>query len=191
MTSKCRIRWTLAIAAALFLMPATRLVARQRHKPPHAQKHKLQRKVQSADKPVKRHYTRHSSAQRHYSHPRNRRYRRHKRRAPHRRARIRLQPERVKEIQQALAHAGYLHESSTGEWDAATRSAMQQYQRANGFAVTGLPEAKPLMKLGLGPHPLPPGVEPPAAENPSLPTDTQAGVLANSSPPAKPSDQAQ
>jgi peptidoglycan hydrolase-like protein with peptidoglycan-binding domain len=70
-------------------------------------------------------------------------------------AQIHLQPERVEEIQRALLDAGYLKEEPNGTWDDATRSAMRRYQVENGFPATGLPEAKSLMKLGLGPHPLP------------------------------------
>jgi hypothetical protein len=43
----------------------------------------------------------------------------------------------------------------SGLWDDATRDAMRSYQAANGFSPTGLPDAKSLMKLGLGPHALP------------------------------------
>jgi hypothetical protein len=32
---------------------------------------------------------------------------------------------------------------------------MRRYQADHGFPATGLPEARSLMKLGLGPHPLP------------------------------------
>ena len=65
------------------------------------------------------------------------------------------EPDRIQEIQQALAQAGYLNEQPNGRWDDQTRDAMRRYQTANGLPVTGLPEAKSLMKLGLGPHPLP------------------------------------
>ena len=70
-------------------------------------------------------------------------------------ARLHLQPERVEEIQQALIHEGYLQGDASGQWDARTHDAMQRYQTMHGFPGTGLPEAKSLMKLGLGSHPLP------------------------------------
>ncbi|HEV2175617.1 MAG TPA: peptidoglycan-binding domain-containing protein [Terriglobia bacterium] len=84
------------------------------------------------------------------------------------------QPGRVEEIQQGLEQAGYLQGEPTGKWDAATRDAMSRYQAANGFPVTGLPDSKSLMKMGLGPHPLPtsldraslnPAAAPPAADS--------------------------
>lgn len=79
-----------------------------------------------------------------------------KRRSSSRRrlAQLRLEPSRAKEIQQALIQAGYLHEEPTGKWDDQTREAMRRYQTDHGFSATGLPEAKSLMSLGLGPHPL-------------------------------------
>lgn len=68
---------------------------------------------------------------------------------------LRPEPERIQAIQEALAKQGYLKANPNGIWDEATRDAMRRYQADHGFPVTGLPEAKSLMKLGLGPHPLP------------------------------------
>ena len=99
----------------------------------------------------------------------------HKRRL----AQLRLQPERVEEIQRALEKVGYLNEAPTGKWDEATRDAMHRYQADNGFPITGLPEAKSLMKLGLGPHPLPEDV----VANDSA----SASVRSNTSPAQAPS----
>jgi peptidoglycan hydrolase-like protein with peptidoglycan-binding domain len=70
-------------------------------------------------------------------------------------AHLHLQPERVQEIQQALIREGYLQGDAKGQWDARTHEAMLRYQTDHGFPPTGLPEAKSLMKLGLGSHPLP------------------------------------
>src|SRR5690242_9035989 len=79
---------------------------------------------------------------------------------------VRIQPERVREIQEALAKAGVYHDEPSGRWDTATSDAMREYQKRNGFSPTGLPEAKPLLLLGLGPHPLPPGLGPvPASQS--------------------------
>jgi Putative peptidoglycan binding domain len=125
------IQWTTIIAVSVLLIPGLRLNARQKKKTPAARKSAAHRR------------TRHSSRSHHY--------RRHY-------TQVRIQPERVTQIQQALVDAGALHETPNGRWDTATRDAMCQYQQENGFSPTGLPEAKPLMKLGLGPHPLPPGL---------------------------------
>jgi peptidoglycan hydrolase-like protein with peptidoglycan-binding domain len=77
-------------------------------------------------------------------------------------ARQKLQPQRIEEIQRGLIQAGYLNEEPNGKWDDSTRKAMRSFQHAHGFPETGLPEAKSLMKLGLGPHPLPEELDPTA-----------------------------
>ena len=111
----------------------------------------------------------------------------HRRRPHYRRhyTRVRIQPDRVKEIQQALVKAGVLHQEPNGQWDTATRDAMRQYQEQNGFSPTGLPEAKPLLKLGLGPHPFPLELEP------LLPTtaSSQSNSEASADPPSPPAKQ--
>ena len=75
-------------------------------------------------------------------------------------ARLKLQPERASEIQQALVQRGYLNVGPNGVWDDSTRGAMKRFQVESGLPPTGLPEAKSLMKLGLGPHPLPDELDP-------------------------------
>ena len=77
-------------------------------------------------------------------------------------ARLKLQPERAQEIQQALLKSGYLNQEPSGRWDDSTRDAMKRFQADHGFPATGMPEAKSLMKLGLGPHPLPEDLDPTA-----------------------------
>jgi peptidoglycan hydrolase-like protein with peptidoglycan-binding domain len=72
---------------------------------------------------------------------------------------LRPEPDRVQEIQKALVQVGYLKEEPNGRWDDPTRDAMRRFQVDHGFVATGLPEAKSLMKLGLGPHPLPEDLE--------------------------------
>ena len=78
-------------------------------------------------------------------------------------------PERIKEIQGALAREGYYHGEATGKWDEATTGAMKNFQQANGLQPTGKIEALSLQKLGLGspvagvaaPTPQPPASGPP------------------------------
>jgi peptidoglycan hydrolase-like protein with peptidoglycan-binding domain len=90
---------------------------------------------------------------------------------------MRPEPERIQEIQQALVQAGYLNAQPNGRWDDQTREAMRRYQVDHGFPATGLPEAKSLMKLGLGPHPLPPELDPGSG--------AKAGADPNPNAPAK------
>jgi hypothetical protein len=90
-----------------------------------------------------------------------------------------ISPQRAQQIQEALVQAGDLHETPTGLWDTETREAMKQYQASNGFQATGLPDAKSLMKLGLGPHPLPADLDPSARDKPAV------GVPSPSAPATK------
>lgn len=94
-------------------------------------------------------------------------------------AHLRLRPERVVEIQQALIQAGYLNQEPSGRWDEATRAAMRRYQSENNLPVTGLPEAKTLMKLGLGPHPLPTDVDPSVPARASMDNSSRPAGPAN------------
>ena len=97
-------------------------------------------------------------------------------------AKMQIDPERVQNIQRALSDAGTYHGSPTGQWDSATRDAMSRYQSQNGFGVTGLPDAKSLMKLGLGPHPLPPSLDKTRAAN--LPPSAAAAPSGSEASPA-------
>jgi peptidoglycan hydrolase-like protein with peptidoglycan-binding domain len=90
---------------------------------------------------------------------------------------MRPEPQRVQEIQRALIQGGELREEPTGQWDEATRDAMKRYQVQHGFAVTGLPDSKSLMEMGLGPHPLPPDVATPAATRASFGPPTTSAPL--------------
>jgi peptidoglycan hydrolase-like protein with peptidoglycan-binding domain len=88
-----------------------------------------------------------------------------------------LQPERITEIQKALSQAGYLKRDPKGKWDDATRDAMRRFQEDHGFSATGLPEAKSLMKLGLGPHPLSEEFQANAAPRPGAADATKPAPL--------------
>jgi peptidoglycan hydrolase-like protein with peptidoglycan-binding domain len=104
-----------------------------------------------------------------------------RRRSSYRYRLAKLQPEpgRIQEIQQALIREGYLKQEATGKWDDATRAAMRNYQQANGLEVTGLPEAKALMKLGLGPHPLPEDADPSVVGSAQVTTPPKTGPPAS------------
>jgi peptidoglycan hydrolase-like protein with peptidoglycan-binding domain len=73
-------------------------------------------------------------------------------------------PERISEIQSALARNGYYQGNPNGKWDSNTVGAMQKFQSANGLEANGKLNALSLQKLGLGssiagvsaPKPVPP-----------------------------------
>jgi len=58
---------------------------------------------------------------------------------------------RTLEIQQALIRQHYLQGEPTGEWDQATRDALTRLQDDNHWQTKILPDARALIKLGLGP----------------------------------------
>jgi hypothetical protein len=60
--------------------------------------------------------------------------------------------ERATEIQTALIKQGYLTGQPTGTWDAASVAAMQKLQADNGWQSKLTPDARALIKLGLGPN---------------------------------------
>jgi len=59
-------------------------------------------------------------------------------------------PERVSEIQTALAKDGSFGGNPNGKWDATTVDAMKKFQEAHGLNPSGKLDAKTLQKLGLG-----------------------------------------
>lgn len=59
--------------------------------------------------------------------------------------------DRVKQIQAALIHAHYLSGEPDGDWDKTTVAAMQKFQADNSWQTKLIPDARALVKLGLGP----------------------------------------
>lgn len=59
-------------------------------------------------------------------------------------------PDRIAEIQRALARDGSFKGNPTGKWDGTTVAAMQRFQSAHGLKPTGKLDALTLQKLGLG-----------------------------------------
>jgi hypothetical protein len=62
-----------------------------------------------------------------------------------------IDPQRAAEIQAALIREHYLQGNATGAWDAQTQAAMQKFQADNGWQTKVTPDARALIKLGLGP----------------------------------------
>ena len=59
-------------------------------------------------------------------------------------------PERISEIQVALANNGVFEGEPTGKWDGSSSAAMKKFQAAHGLNPTGKFDALTLQKLGLG-----------------------------------------
>jgi peptidoglycan hydrolase-like protein with peptidoglycan-binding domain len=84
-------------------------------------------------------------------------------------------PDRISEIQQALAKDGSFAGAPNGKWDGATVEAMKKFQETHGLNPSGKLDAKTLQQLGLGSHtagaapPLPP-VSSSAVSSPAVQT---------------------
>ena len=62
-----------------------------------------------------------------------------------------IDPKRTLEIQEALIREHYLDGKPSGVWNDATQRAMQRYQADNSWQSKTTPDARALIKLGLGP----------------------------------------
>jgi peptidoglycan hydrolase-like protein with peptidoglycan-binding domain len=59
-------------------------------------------------------------------------------------------PDRISEIQQALAKEGSFNGTPSGKWDDSTVEAMKKFQAGHGLNPSGKLDAHTLQKLGLG-----------------------------------------
>jgi hypothetical protein len=59
---------------------------------------------------------------------------------------------RAREIQTALIREHYMQGEPSGTWDGTTQAAMQKYQADHGWQAKTTPDARALIKLGLGPN---------------------------------------
>jgi peptidoglycan hydrolase-like protein with peptidoglycan-binding domain len=84
-------------------------------------------------------------------------------------------PERISEIQTALAKDGSFNGKPSGKWDALTVDAMKRFQESHGLNPSGKLDAKTLQKLGLGSQTA--GLAPPMPP-------VSSSSLATSPPPA-------
>ncbi len=62
-----------------------------------------------------------------------------------------IEPERATQIQTALIRSGYMTGLPSGVWDAPSEAAMQKLQADNGWQTKLVPDARAIIKLGLGP----------------------------------------
>jgi hypothetical protein len=62
-----------------------------------------------------------------------------------------IDSDRARQIQTALIREHYMQGEPSGSWDSATQAAMQRYQADQGWQSKTTPDARALIKLGLGP----------------------------------------
>jgi hypothetical protein len=71
--------------------------------------------------------------------------------AKHTHGQQKIDSHRTLQIQEALIREHYLDGKPTGVWNDATQQAMQRYQADNNWQSKTTPDARALIKLGLGP----------------------------------------
>lgn len=59
---------------------------------------------------------------------------------------------RAREIQEALVREHYLDSEPNGVWDQKSQRAMEKFQADNGWQSKTVPDARALIRLGLGPN---------------------------------------
>lgn len=74
-----------------------------------------------------------------------------RRTASSRRGQQKIDSARAQQIQEALIREHYLTGSPSRVWDDRTQQALQKYQADNGWQAKTTPDARALIKLGLGP----------------------------------------
>ncbi len=62
-----------------------------------------------------------------------------------------IDSQRATQIQTALISSGYLTGTPSGAWDDKTQAAMEKLQADNGWQTKLVPDARAIIKLGLGP----------------------------------------
>lgn len=85
-------------------------------------------------------------------------------------------PDRIMEIQAALAKAGAYDGDPTGKWDANTTAAMTKFQQSNGLAPSGKLDALTLQKLGLGSDTAGKGAPRPATPPTTTASSSSSGI---------------
>jgi len=68
-----------------------------------------------------------------------------------RRGQRKIDPKRAREIQEALIREHYMQGKPSGVWDQTSQKAMERFQAENGWQSKTVPDARALIKLGLGP----------------------------------------
>jgi len=93
-----------------------------------------------------------------------------------------IEPDRAKEIQDALIREHYLPGPASGQWDSTTEAAMQKYQADHGWQTKLTPDSRALIKLGLGPHDA--AAPPSTATSTAVPPIGAATLAPSRTPPA-------
>lgn len=121
------------------------------------------------------------------SHSPSHKARKSKKTSGRRRGQQKMDGQRARAIQQALVREHYLDGKPSGVWDQKSQSAMEKYQADHGWQNKVVPDARALIKLGLGPsndHLLNP--ESAMTTAPAAPAATRGKPASPNAPSAEP-----
>src|SRR5215469_3218664 len=139
-------RTKLPVVAAVLLSASLAVGATQveKHPAPHHKPHKATHPP-ATHPPVTHHSSPHPTTKHASAHRSSKKSRKRPR------GQQAIDNSRVREIQQALVRKHYLTGEPSGTWDPTTQAAMRRYQAEQGWQTKTVPDARALIRLGLGP----------------------------------------
>ena len=132
------------LLSASLAVGATKATKAEKHPAPHPKAHKATHPP-ATHPPV----THHSSSHPTTKHASTHRSSKKSRKRP--RGQQAIDNSRAREIQEALVREHYLSGEPSGTWDPTTQAAMRRYQAEQGWQTKTVPDARALIRLGLGP----------------------------------------
>src|SRR5215469_4030091 len=132
------------LLSASWAVGATTATKAEKHPAPHHKPHKATHPPASHP-PV----THHSSSHPTTKHASTHRSSKKSRKRP--RGQQAIDNSRARGIQEALVREHYLSGEPSGTWDPTTQAAMRRYQAEQGWQTKTVPDARALIRLGLGP----------------------------------------
>jgi len=132
------------LLSASLAVGATKATKAEKHPAPHHKAHKATHPP-ATHPPV----THHSSSHPTTKHASTHRSSKKSRKRP--RGQQAIDNSRAREIQEALVREHYLSGEPSGTWDPTTQAAMRRYQAEQGWQTKTVPDARALIRLGLGP----------------------------------------
>ena len=142
-------RTKLPVVAAVLLsaslaVGATKATKAEKHPAPHHKAHKATHPP-ATHPPVTHHSSPHPTTKHASAHRSSKKSRKRPR------GQQAIDNSRAREIQQALVRKHYLTGEPSGTWDPTTQAAMRRYQAEQGWQTKTVPDARALIRLGLGP----------------------------------------
>src|SRR5215467_9923114 len=131
------------LLSASLAVGATKATKAEKHPAPHHKAHKATHPP--ATHPPVTHHSSHPTTKHASTHRSSKKSRKRPR------GQQAIDNSRAREIQEALVRKHYLTGEPSGTWDPTTQAAMRRYQAEQGWQTKTVPDARALIRLGLGP----------------------------------------